>query len=94
MADYSVNEFLNEYPHFRKLDQTWVGTQLAYAKQMNSEEAFGSDHRLALGLYTADLLSSAPRGQQARLDPDDGNTIYRVQYERLKNAATAGPRVI
>ena len=93
--DITADEFVEENPHFAKVDKSLIAMRLAYAKTQVSQSLFSEDEwRFAVTMLASHLLSLSPRGHGSRLDPDDGRTTYLAEYERLVTVKTAGPRVL
>lgn len=93
--DITADEFVEENPHFAKVDKSLIALRLGYAKTQVSQAVFTDDEwRFAVTMLTSHLLSVSPRGHGSRLDPDDGGTAYLAEFNRLVDSTLAGPRVL
>ena len=85
VVDYA--SFIQAFPEFDQVDQTYIETKIAEASALLDEDAYGSDpiHNVAVLYMTAHLLAISPYGQQLQLVQDDGQTVYgRFFNERLR----------
>lgn len=82
----SKDDFLKKFPEFAETTpMAVVESRLQWAKDCISEEAFGSIYEQAVYQYTAHLIASSPNGVNARLNKQDGETIYSAEWNRIRS---------
>lgn len=86
------DEFKHAHPHFAKIDEELIGAYLDFAISAVNESVFGRDYEQAVFLLTAHWLSVSPKGQKARLQSDDADTVYHMQFMDLMHRKTAAGR--
>lgn len=86
----TVGEFKEYYPEFRDTDFNLVKSKIEAASVRVSETVFGTSYKHALMLKTADLLSIAPSGEQAKLRLENRGNVYSVEFSKLLREKTVG----
>lgn len=93
----TYEQFRDRFPEFDSAPRTFVEAKLAEAALQIDFTTWGARGDLGHGYLAAHLLSIAPTGQHARLQPrtakitqQDALTTYEREYRRLQLIATAG----
>jgi len=87
----TLSSFRTEYPEFAPTADALVSAKIAAATRRCSATVFGDSYDDAVMLLTAHLLSSAPGGQQGRLEKgDEGDTTYLAEWKRLAQQRGGG----
>ena len=86
----TLAKFRNAYSEFRKTDDGDVLAKIRLAEFEVNDAVWGDRADAGVMLMTAHMLMMAPAGQNAKLVPKDGKTIYLKQFDRTKKSVTAG----
>lgn len=90
----SVRQFKAEFPEFNDTPVPVIQRCLSDATGQINSSIWGTKTNQGIKYLAADLLSSGPLGEQARLKADNRSNNYHMIYERLKRQVTFGFRHI
>ncbi len=86
----TLQKFRNAYSEFRKTDDGDVTAKIRLAEFEVNDAVWGDRADAGVMLMTAHMLMMAPAGQNAKLVPKDGKTLYLKMFDRTKRAVTSG----
>jgi hypothetical protein len=93
MPSLPVALFRQQRPEFDLLPDSQIVLAIEEAERALSREVFGDQWPDVVSLQAARNLADGPAGQQAKLQLDDGTTIYDRALRRIKQAHSMGYRV-
>lgn len=91
---WTAATFKARWSEFAPTDDAVVQAALDEATRQINAAAFGARADDAIGLLAAHKLAVSPQGMSARLESDQGRTVYLAEYERLMRSAGGGPWAI
>lgn len=86
----SVRKLKAEFPEFRDTDPVLIQRAIRDATLQIESSVWGAKADAGISYLAADIITSGPHGEQARLKKDSNVTTYKDHYERLKRQVTVG----
>ena len=86
----TLAKFRNAYDEFRGTDDGTVLAKIRLAQFEVNDGVWGDRADAGVMLMTAHMIMMAPAGQNAKLVPKDGKTLYLKMFDRTKRAVVAG----
>ncbi len=80
----TFDSFTTSHPEFIPAGEDLIEAKVAAAVLQVDAEVWGDKVDLGVELTAAHLLAMSPFGQNARLVPEDGVTIYERQLRRMQ----------
>jgi len=90
----TLAKFRVDFPEFANTADAIIEARIAMAIRQVNSTIYGGKTDDAIEWLTADMVACGPLGEQARLSKDSKTTIYREQYEAIKQQVAYGFRVI
>ncbi len=91
----SVEEFRDEFAEYADTDPLLIGKKIDEAQARCDETVWGSLWVHGIKYLAAHLLATSPKGRQARLQSNNGASLYLEEYKRVqRNVAAFTGRVI
>ena len=87
-------QIIAEFPEFADVPTADIDFKLADAVGRINATIWGALTDQGVKYLTCHLLAVSPLGEQAKLETEDGQTVYFQTYKRLMASVSSGCRVI
>ena len=87
-------DILAEFPEFADVTPTDIDFKIADAVGRINAAVWGDLTDQGVKYLTCHLLAVGPLGEQAKLETEEGGTVYFQTYKRLMKSVTSGCRVV
>ena len=87
-------QIILEFPEFADIPVADIDFKIADAVGRINAEIWGTLTDQGVKYLACHLLAVSPLGEQAKLETEEGGTVYFQTYERLMKSVASGCRVI